>query len=97
MGLFQSVISLDSDLAITVVKETSIELDIGHSFGLPQSKIDDIRMNTESTIQRKEGYLNAYCRDHPCPMWKKVVDILRLCPGSLQQIAMVEDTYVLGI
>ena len=69
---------------------------IGKLFGLPKSVVDQIKSSYQSTTQRKDAYLDAYTHHHPCPSWKKVAYVLRLCFLSLLA-KEVENTYVQGM
>lgn len=101
MELFRSVVDRDESLQRCQRKHhrsgATAFLDIGLRFGLPQSKIDDIRKNYESPIQRKEAFLKAYTHSSPCPTWGRVVEVLRSCRGLDQQVALVENTYIQGM
>ena len=68
---------------------------IGKEFGLPKSVVDQIKSSYQSTTQRKDAYLDAYTHHHPCPSWKKVVEVLRWCRLD-QQVKEVENTYLKG-
>ena len=55
---------------------------------LPTSKVDKVKKNYQSSIQRKEAYLDLYVHQHPCPSWQ--------CVCVEQQADFVEKTYVNG-
>ena len=64
---------------------------------LPQSEIDRIRKDYQSSTQRKEAYLDLYVHKHPCPTWGQVAGVLRHYRINLpQQADLVENTYVKG-
>ena len=75
---------------------TNIRVCIGEEFGLPQSVVEQIKSSYQSTTQRKDAYLDAYTHRHPCPSWRKVVYVLRVC-FLHHQAEQVENTYVQGM
>ena len=92
------------DLTITTEKLIELfatmkdnELDIlGFWLGLPETKRDDVDRNFHSPSQRRDAYLDLYATDHPCPSWKRVVEILRFGVHLSCQADMVKNTYVEG-
>ena len=88
--LFQSV--EDPDRVIYGYRSRSI----GERLGLPQSVLGEIRRNYQSSTKRKDAYLDTYSHRHPCPTWKKISEVLRLC-DLYQQADEVENTYVQGM
>ena len=64
--------------------------------GLPQSEIDRIQKEYQSSTQRKEAYLDLYIHQHPCPTWRRVAGVLRHMVNFPQQADLVENTYVKG-
>ena len=73
----------------------SSTISIGDQLGLPQSALQEIRSSFQSATKRKDAYLDTYSHHHPCPSWRKVADILRVC-FLHQQAWKVEDTYIKG-
>ena len=69
---------------------------IGRMLGLPQSALEEIRSCFQSATERKDAYLDTYSHHHPCPSWRKVAGVLRLC-DLYQEAYEVEDTYVKGM
>ena len=64
--------------------------------GLPQSEIDRIQKDYQSSTQRKEAYLDLYVHQHPCPTWSQVALILYDEVDLPQQAELVENTYLKG-
>jgi hypothetical protein len=62
---------------------------------IPESKVNEMKMNLHSSSQRREAYLDLYATDHPCPSWKQVAEVLRSV-GLHHQADTVESTYVEG-
>ena len=71
-------------------------LGIGVYLGLPESVLGEIRRSYQSKTKRKDAYLDTYTHRHPCPSWKKISDVLRVCYLD-QQANEVENTYVQGM
>ena len=69
---------------------------IGEWLGLPESALEKIRRSYRSKTKRKDAYLDTYSHRHPCPTWKKISEVLRLC-DLYQQADEVENTYVQGM
>ena len=69
---------------------------IGEWLGLPESVLGEIRRSYQSKTKRKDAYLDTYTHRHPCPSWKKIRNVLRLCDLH-QQANEVENTYVQGM
>ena len=92
------------DLTITTEKlmELFAPLDpkkvdwLGSGLRLPQSEIDRIQKDYQSSTQKKEAYLDLYVHQHPCPCWSQVAHILRRRVDLHQQADLVENTYVKG-
>ena len=70
--------------------------DIGNWLDLPQSKVDEIKINYDSPLQRREAYLDLYATYHPYPSWKGIAMSLRKI-GLFHQADKVESTYLQGI
>ena len=86
--LFQSLEDTDEPADFTV--------SIGEQLHLPQSAIEEINKRYQSKAKRKEAYLDTYAHHHPCPSWKRISEILRMCV-LYQQAREVENIYVQGI
>ena len=94
---------VNTDLTITTEKLVEmfstvgdVRVDvIGHWLDLPLSKIDEIQRSFQSLTRRRDAYLDLYANDHPYPMWKTIVAVLRRV-DLLSQADMVESTYVQG-
>ena len=86
--LFQSVEDPD--------KVGSYQENIGKFLGLPESALEEIKKSYQNKAKRKEAYLDTYTHYHPCPSWKKISEVLRVC-RLRQQANEVENTYVQGI
>ena len=68
-------------------------LSIGQLLGLPQSALEEIKRSYESNAECLEAYLDTYSHHHPCPSWKKIVDVLLNCNLN-RQFEDVMVTYV---
>ena len=64
--------------------------------GLPHSAVVEIQRSFQTASQRKEAYLDAYAHQHPCPSWRKVVEVLEWCELD-QEASEVENAYVQGM
>ena len=71
-------------------------ISIGDDLGLQQSALEEIRNSFQSATERKDAYLDTYSHHHPCPSWRKVAGVLRLCDLD-QEAHEIEDTYVKGM
>ena len=69
---------------------------IGLLLGLSDSKIVEIQRSFRTASQRKEAYFDAYTHHHPCPSWRKVVEVLQRY-DLYQEAGEVENTYVEGM
>ena len=87
--LFQSVEDPDS---VGLFNNNSI----GELLGLPKSALEEIGKSYQSKTKRKDAYLDTYTHRHPCPSWKKISEVLRLCDLD-QRADEVENTYVQGM
>ena len=94
---------VNTDLTITTEKLVELFEAMGDKYldylggwlDLPQSKVDEIKMNYHSPSQRREAYLDLYVTDHPCPSWRQVAEVLRRV-DLYHQADVVENTYVQG-
>ena len=77
-------------------RPTLIIESIGEQLYLPQSAIEEIRKSYKSEAKRKEAYLDTYAHHHPCPLWKRISEVLRRC-HLRQQADEVENVYVQGM
>ena len=73
-----------------------INLSIGKLLGLSQSALEEIMRSYQSKTKRKDAFLDTYTHHHPCPTWKKISEVLRLCDLD-QQADEVVNTYVQGM
>ena len=69
---------------------------IEEGLGLPQSAVEEIKRNFQSTRQQREAYLDTYTHRHPFPTWTKIVSVLNTC-SLCQQAQQVKETYVQGM
>lgn len=73
-----------------------LNISIGGRLGVPQSALEEIRKSYQSRAKLNEAYLDTYAHHHPCPSWKRISEVLRLC-HLYQQADEVENTYVQGM
>lgn len=70
--------------------------DIGGYLGLPQSALEEIWESYQSNTKCKEAYLDTYIHHHPCPLWKKISEVLTRCMLD-EQASEVNNTYIQGM
>ena len=95
-----NVLLVHTDLTITTEKLMELfapldprKVDRVGGLGLPQSEINRIQKDYQSSTRRIEAYLDLYVHQHP---WNWVADVLHNEVDLPQQADLVENTYAKG-
>ena len=79
----------------TLKPSTTDTLGEEYTLGLPMSESRNIQRLYRIASVKREAYLDLYVRQHPCPSWKDIAQMLRDLQLH-QQAVFVENTYVKG-